>query len=71
MTIDKIVMREPGWDTDLETVSSGGEIPTPGPGQVTVALEASGVCHRDLIDRADHEEECCEPERLGQAEEQQ
>ncbi|MBQ73180.1 MAG: hypothetical protein CMJ67_09790 [Planctomycetaceae bacterium] len=52
MSIDKIVMREPGWDADLEAVSSGGGIPTPGPGQVTVALEASGVCHRDLIDRA-------------------
>ncbi|MFT5683155.1 MAG: acryloyl-coenzyme A reductase [Myxococcota bacterium] len=50
--IEKIVMTEAGWDADLEVVTGDGSVPTPGPGQVTVALEASGVCHRDLIDRA-------------------
>ena len=33
-------------------MASYGFVPSTGPGQVTVALEASGVCHRDLIDRA-------------------
>ena len=47
-----MVLRKAGWESDLEAVESDGSIPTPGPGQITVALEASGVCHRDLIDRA-------------------
>lgn len=52
MTIEKILMRESGWESDLEAVASSSGTPAPGAGQVTVALEASGVCHRDLIDRA-------------------
>ncbi len=52
MSIDKIVMSESGFEADLLVVEGDGVAPAPGPGQVTVALEASGVCHRDLIDRA-------------------
>ena len=50
--IEKIVMTESGWDADLAVVTGDGTVPQPGPGQVTVAIEATGVCYRDLIDRA-------------------
>lgn len=49
---EKIVMTEAGWDADLAVVAGDGSVPQPGPGQVAVAIEATGVCYRDLIDRA-------------------
>lgn len=43
-------MTEAGWDADLRV----DELPDPTPArdEVLVAVEACGVCHRDLIDRA-------------------
>ncbi len=40
-----------GFDQDLVMESVQGGPPSPGPGQVVVAIEASGVCYRDLVDR--------------------
>ena len=50
--IDKMMMKEAGWEIDLEAVVSDGTIPQADPGMVVVALEATGVCFRDLIDRS-------------------
>jgi acryloyl-coenzyme A reductase len=41
-----------GWDQDLAFEPAVPEPPTPAGAQVLVALEATGVCHRDLIDRS-------------------
>jgi acryloyl-coenzyme A reductase len=46
----RIELQEVGFDRDLAVVDSVDV--EPGPGQVRVQLQASGVCHRDLIDRA-------------------
>lgn len=46
----RAVITAVGWDTDLAIADT--EAPAPGAEQVRVRLEASGVCHRDLIDRA-------------------
>ncbi len=40
-----------GWDQPLETVHGPEVAVAPRGNRVCVALEASGVCHRDLIDR--------------------
>ena len=40
-----------GWDQPLETVVGPDAVFSPRADRVCVALEASGVCHRDLIDR--------------------
>ncbi len=48
--MNRIVLQTPGWGSDL--VPAHAEPPAPGPGQVRVQLQASGVCHRDLIDRS-------------------
>lgn len=40
-----------GWDHDL-AIETTFDVPAPAPGQVRVRVEACGVCHRDLIDRA-------------------
>ncbi len=39
-----------GWEGALQVEDF--DVPEPGPGQVRVRVEACGVCHRDLIDRA-------------------
>lgn len=48
--MNRMELQTVGWDADLV----GTEQPAPEPtyGQVRVRLQASGVCHRDLIDRA-------------------
>ncbi|MCA9677022.1 MAG: alcohol dehydrogenase catalytic domain-containing protein, partial [Myxococcales bacterium] len=46
----RIRLQAPGWDRDLAV--EAGDAPAPTGRQVTVAIEACGVCHRDLIDRA-------------------
>ncbi len=43
---------EAGWSTDLVYERTSGELDVPGGDQVLVRVEACGVCHRDLIDRA-------------------
>lgn len=40
-----------GWDHDLVSVHGPDDPPAAHGDRVVVALEASGVCHRDLIDR--------------------
>lgn len=40
---------EAGWDEDLRLDDL--EVPTPSRDQVLIAVQACGVCHRDLIDR--------------------
>ncbi len=47
---ERIRMIESGFERALEV--EDGETPTPEAGQVLVEVEACGVCHRDLIDRA-------------------
>src|SRR6185503_21351551 len=47
----RAVLRETGWNADL-AVEPTGEPPAPVRDQVVVAVEACGVCHRDLIDRS-------------------
>jgi len=44
-------LREIGWDADL-VVEPAPEPPAPARGEIVVAVEACGVCHRDCIDRA-------------------
>jgi len=39
-----------GWDKDLSIEAHS--VPAPPTGMVSIRLEAAGVCHRDLIDRA-------------------
>lgn len=46
----RAIITETGWDADLQILAD--EAPAPGPEQVRLTVEASGVCHRDLIDRA-------------------
>ncbi len=48
--MNRIELQTPGWDHDL--VPTHADAPEPEPGQVRVQLQAAGVCHRDLIDRA-------------------
>lgn len=47
----RVRLMEVGWDRDL-VLETLADLPIPGPGQVVVAVEAVGVCYRDLIDRA-------------------
>lgn len=47
----RATLREVGWSADL-AVAPAGDPPAPAGDQVVVAIEACGVCHRDLIDRA-------------------
>lgn len=46
----RVRMTAAGWETDLAVES--GELRPPGPDEVLIRMEAAGVCHRDLIDRA-------------------
>jgi D-arabinose 1-dehydrogenase-like Zn-dependent alcohol dehydrogenase len=48
---DRVRLTATGWDTDLLPESMAGP-PAPRRGQIAVEVEACGVCHRDLIDRA-------------------
>lgn len=49
MEIRRARLVEKGWDRALGI--EAGEAPAPTGDEVLVALEASGVCHRDLLDR--------------------
>jgi acryloyl-coenzyme A reductase len=40
-----------GWGEDLAIAADAAELPAPTRDQLLVAVEACGVCHRDLIDR--------------------
>lgn len=46
----RVRMTASGWDEDLQVEDFA--VPEPGPGQVLVRVEACGVAHRDLVDRA-------------------
>ena len=46
----RVRMTATGFESPLVVESC--EIPRPGPSQVLIEVEACGVCHRDLIDRA-------------------
>ncbi len=46
----RVQLREVGWSADL-TVAPAGAPPAPTGEQVVIAVEACGVCYRDLIDR--------------------
>jgi D-arabinose 1-dehydrogenase-like Zn-dependent alcohol dehydrogenase len=46
----RVTMVATGFDVPLRLEE--GDIGAPGPDEVVVAVEACGVCHRDLIDRA-------------------
>src|SRR5262245_5377277 len=49
----RAVLREVGWDVDLAVEPDPGDgPPAPGPGELTIEVEACGVCGRDCIDRA-------------------
>lgn len=50
--IERVVMNETGWDTDLAYEAREGEVPAPDPSCIVVAVGACGVAHRDLIDRS-------------------
>jgi acryloyl-coenzyme A reductase len=46
----RVQMAAVGWERDLEV--DVVEPPTPGRDQVVIAVEACGVCHRDILDRS-------------------
>jgi D-arabinose 1-dehydrogenase-like Zn-dependent alcohol dehydrogenase len=48
----RVRLLEHGWARDLAYEAEAPEPPPPTGTQVLVAVEACGVCHRDLIDRA-------------------
>jgi D-arabinose 1-dehydrogenase-like Zn-dependent alcohol dehydrogenase len=45
-------LNQVGWDTDLVHEICDDPLPSPVGAEVLVLVEACGVCHRDLIDRA-------------------
>ena len=45
-------MTQVGWDADLVYEISPDPLPSPSGAEVLVQVDACGVCHRDLIDRA-------------------
>jgi acryloyl-coenzyme A reductase len=51
MSYERVRITHTGWDHDLAFETVEGGPPTPARGHVTVAVEACGVCYRDLIDR--------------------
>ena len=46
----RVRLVQPGWDAPLQ-YEGGAPSPPLGAGQVRIAVEACGVCHRDLLDR--------------------
>lgn len=48
---ERVVLQEPGWERDLQVIRGSAAPPEPASDEVAIRLEASGVCHRDLIDR--------------------
>src|SRR3954470_5727832 len=49
---ERIRMIASGWETDLVHEIVDSPLPVPRGHEVLVAVDACGVCHRDLIDRA-------------------
>ncbi len=49
---ERVRLNEVGWDADLVHEISSDPLPSPAGAEVLVEVEACGVCHRDLIDRA-------------------
>jgi D-arabinose 1-dehydrogenase-like Zn-dependent alcohol dehydrogenase len=49
---ERVRLNEVGWDADLGHEFSSDPLPSPSGAEVLVEVEACGVCHRDLIDRA-------------------
>ncbi|MET0594355.1 MAG: alcohol dehydrogenase catalytic domain-containing protein [Polyangiaceae bacterium] len=49
---ERVRLTEVGWDADLSYEISSDPLPSPTGAEVLVEIEACGVCHRDLIDRA-------------------
>jgi D-arabinose 1-dehydrogenase-like Zn-dependent alcohol dehydrogenase len=49
---ERVRLNQVGWDTDLVHELDGEPLPAPTGAEVLVRVEACGVCHRDLIDRA-------------------
>ena len=47
----RAVLEEPGWDRDLIAERGPDEVPEVEPDGIVVAVEACGVCGRDLVDR--------------------
>lgn len=52
MTWQRVRMESTGWDSDLRFEEVAQAPSAPGAHEVLVEVEACGVCHRDLIDRA-------------------
>lgn len=50
--VHALTIEAPGLDTPLRAHPAPATPPAPRRGQVRLRLEAAGVCHRDLIDRA-------------------
>jgi D-arabinose 1-dehydrogenase-like Zn-dependent alcohol dehydrogenase len=49
---ERVRLVQVGWDADLVHEISDDPLPSPSGAEVLVEVEACGVCHRDLIDRA-------------------
>jgi D-arabinose 1-dehydrogenase-like Zn-dependent alcohol dehydrogenase len=49
---ERVRLDQVGWDADLGYEISNDPLPSPSGAEVLVEVEACGVCHRDLIDRA-------------------
>jgi acryloyl-coenzyme A reductase len=49
---ERVRLLQIGWDADLAHEISTDPLPSPAGAEVLVEVEACGVCHRDLIDRA-------------------
>jgi len=49
---ERVRLVEAGWDADLVHEREGARLEAPTGDQVLVRVDACGVCHRDLIDRA-------------------
>jgi D-arabinose 1-dehydrogenase-like Zn-dependent alcohol dehydrogenase len=47
----RVLLHEVGWDRDLDPEFGPDEAPEPEDDQIVVAVEACGVCGRDLVDR--------------------
>jgi D-arabinose 1-dehydrogenase-like Zn-dependent alcohol dehydrogenase len=51
-TGERIRLTEVGWNADLHHETCADPLAEPAGAEVLVAVEACGVCHRDLLDRA-------------------
>ncbi len=50
MTVRRARLSAVGWDADL-TIEESADVPAPSGSEIRVAVEACGICHRDIIDR--------------------